>query len=176
MDEALAIACLICTLAFAVARPRGLPEVVVAAPAALLLLATGVVTLSEARDELSDVGATVAFLAAVLVLGELCARAGLFEAAGEWLARGSRGRPVTLLGLVVLLCSVVTAVLSLDATVVFLTPVVFATAGRWARGPGPTRTPASTSPTRPRCCCRSPTCRTCWPSRRRGCRSRASAR
>jgi len=137
VEEALAIACLIGTLAFAVARPRGLPEVAVAAPAALLLLVTGVVTLSEARDELGDVGATVAFLAAVLVLGELCARSGLFEAAGEWLAHGSRGRPVTLLGLVVLLCSVVTAVLSLDATVVFLTPVVFATAGRLGARPRP---------------------------------------
>ncbi len=128
MAEALALLCLAGTLAFAVARPRGLPEVVVAAPVALLLLAAGVVSPGQARDSLDDVGATVAFLAAVLVLGELCARAGLFAAAGRWLADGSRGRPATLLGLVILLCAAVTAVLSLDATVVFVTPVVFATA------------------------------------------------
>ena len=91
MAEALALLCLAGTLAFAVARPRGLPEVVVAAPVALLLLAAGVVSPGQARDSLDDVGATVAFLAAVLVLGELCARAGLFDGrgalAGRWLAR-----------------------------------------------------------------------------------------
>ena len=128
MAEALALLCLAATLAFAVARPRDLPEVVVAAPAAALLLATGVVPVARAEDVLDDIGATVAFLAAVLCLGELCARAGLFEAAGQYLARGSRGRPTALFGLVVILCAAVTAVLSLDATVIFITPVVLATA------------------------------------------------
>jgi arsenical pump membrane protein len=137
MAEALALACLAGTLAFAVVRPRGLPEVVIAAPAALLLMATGVVSLDRAEGVLDDVGATVAFLAAVLALGELCARAGLFEAAGRWLAEGAGGRPAALLGLVVLLCAAVTAVLSLDATVVFLTPVVFATVGVLGARPRP---------------------------------------
>ena len=73
MAEALSLLCLVATLAFAVVRPRGLPEIVFAAPAALLLLATGVVSLGQARDEFGDVGATVAFLAAVLVLGDLSA-------------------------------------------------------------------------------------------------------
>ena len=137
MAEALPLLCLVATLAFAVVRPRGLPEIVFAAPAALLLLATGVVSLGQARDELDDVGATVAFLAAVLVLGDLSARAGLFEAAGQWLAEGSRGRPATLFGLVVVLCSMVTAVLSLDATVVFLTPIAFTTAAVLGARPRP---------------------------------------
>ena len=94
MAEALALLVLAGTLAFAVARPGGLPEVVVAAPAALLLLATGVVSLGQARDDLDDVGATVAFLAAVLALGELGARAGLFDAAGGgWPRERARARP-----------------------------------------------------------------------------------
>jgi arsenical pump membrane protein len=46
------------------------------------------------------------------------------------MATGSRGRPVTLLALVFAVASTVTAVLSLDATVVLLTPVVFATVAR----------------------------------------------
>ncbi len=127
MAEALALLCLASALAFAVVRPRGLPEVVIAAPAAVLLMATGVVSLDGAEQVLDDIGATVAFLAAVLALGELCARAGLFDAAGRWLAEGAARRPPALFGLVVVLCAAVTAVPSLDATVVFLTPVVFAT-------------------------------------------------
>jgi arsenical pump membrane protein len=63
----------------------------------------------------------------VLVLAELSDRAGVFEAAGQAMAAGARGRPVALLGLVFVAGSGITAVLSLDATVVLLTPVVFAT-------------------------------------------------
>jgi arsenical pump membrane protein len=51
----------------------------------------------------------------------------VFEAAGGWMARASGGRPVTLLGLVFVVAAVVTAALSLDATIVLLTPAVFQT-------------------------------------------------
>jgi arsenical pump membrane protein len=79
----------------------------------------------------------IGFLAAVLVLAELCDREGLFEAAGRRMAAGARGRPVALLGLVFVVGSVVTATLSLDATVVLLTPVVFGTASRLLLRPKP---------------------------------------
>ena len=46
------------------------------------------------------------------------------------MARASAGSPRRLLAQVFLIASVTTAVLSLDATVVLLTPVVFATAAR----------------------------------------------
>ena len=118
------------TLVCAIVRPRGLPEAVIAVPAAGLLLALGVLPLGQARAEAGSLGPTIGFLAAVLVLANLCDRYGLFEAAGSWMAAGSRGRPVTLLAFVFGAASVVTAVLSLDATVVLLTPVVFATVAR----------------------------------------------
>src|SRR6201999_2358284 len=66
---------------------------------------------------------------AVLVLAKLCDDEGLFEAAGAAIARvrvGSHG----LLRQVFLIASIITAVLSLDATVVLLTPVVLATVRR----------------------------------------------
>jgi arsenical pump membrane protein len=72
----------------------------------------------------------VGFLAAVLVIARLCDDEGLFRAGGQWLARRSAGRPPRLLVGVFVLASAVTAVLSLDATVVLLTPVVFATASQ----------------------------------------------
>jgi arsenical pump membrane protein len=125
--EILALALLAAVLGTAVVRPRGIPEVAVAVPAALLLIAVGAVSLSAAGDEIEHLAPTVAFLAAMLVLAELCEREGLFSAAGDTMARAARGRPVALLGLVFAVAASTTAVLSLDTTVVLLTPVVFAT-------------------------------------------------
>src|SRR5207249_2305882 len=81
-----------------------------------------------AAAELRALAPTVGFLAAILVLAHLADAEGVFRYAGSVMAAGSRGRPARLLGLVFAVASVVTAVLSLDATVVLLTPVVFATA------------------------------------------------
>ncbi len=130
LAESLAVLLLIATLGCAIVRPRGLPEAAVAVPAAALLLVLGVLPLGQARTEAGSLAPTIGFLAAVLVLANLCDRYGLFEAAGSWMASRSGGRPVPLLVLVFTVASVVTAVLSLDATVVLLTPVVFATVAR----------------------------------------------
>jgi len=60
----------------------------------------------------------------ILVVGEVCARAGVFAYAAQLVARVSRGRAVVLMSGVFVLAALVTAVLSLDATVVLLMPVV----------------------------------------------------
>ncbi len=74
----------------------------------------------------------VGFLAAVLVLAKLCDDEGLFHAAGVYMARHSWGAGQSaarrLLVTVFLIAAGTTAVLSLDATVVLLTPVVLSTA------------------------------------------------
>jgi len=136
-SEAIALVLLAATLAVAVVRPRGLPEAAAAVPAALLVVASGGLSVGEALEEARGLAPTVAFLAAVLVLAELCDREGLFEATGHWMVGASRGRPVALLALVFVVGSAVTAVLSLDATVVLLTPVVFAAAARLRLRPKP---------------------------------------
>lgn len=101
-----------------------------AVPAAGLVIATGAISLGHAREEAARLGPVVGFLAAVLVLAHFCDVEGLFQACGAWMARRAAGSPGRLLGAVFVLASVITAVLSLDATVVLLTPVVFATAAR----------------------------------------------
>jgi arsenical pump membrane protein len=133
----LALLILGATLATAVARPPWLPEAVVATAGAVLLVAVGVIDVARARDALADLAPTVGFLAALLVLADGCRREGLFDALGALMARRAGARPRRLLAMVFAVAAAVTAVLSLDATVVLLTPVVFATAARLRTSPRP---------------------------------------
>ncbi|BEP15263.1 ArsB/NhaD family transporter [Acidothermaceae bacterium B102] len=126
--EVVSVVLLLGALGFAVVRPRGLPEAVAAVPAAAVVLVIGAVSWGHARAETSQLWPVVAFLAVILVLAELCALFGVFTYAGSVMARRSGGSAQRLLVWVFVVASVVTAVLSLDATVVLLTPVVLLTA------------------------------------------------
>ncbi|MCF1598905.1 SLC13 family permease [Streptomyces muensis] len=137
LAETLSVAMLVLVLVCAVVRPFNWPEAVVAVPAAALVVATGAISPAHALDEAEQLGPVIGFLAAVLVLAQLCDDEGLFQACGAWMARSAAGRPRRLLGQVFLAASAITAVLSLDATVVLLTPVVFATAARLGARPKP---------------------------------------
>jgi arsenical pump membrane protein len=137
MSEAVAVVVLAASLLAAIARWRWAPDWAVAASGAVLLVAVGVVSSAGARAALRELGPTVGFLAALLVLADGCRRAGMFDALGALMALGSRGRPGRLLAMVFLVAAATTAVLSLDATVVLLTPIVFATAARLHTNPRP---------------------------------------
>ncbi|MFE2358183.1 SLC13 family permease [Streptomyces parvulus] len=130
LSEAVPFVLLLGVLAFAVLRPRGLPEAVAAVPAAVLAVALGTVTPGQAWEETRTLAPVVVFLALVLMLAYLCAKEGLFEAVGAAVARRCGGSPRRLLSGVFAVACAVTAVLSLDATAVLLTPVVLATAAR----------------------------------------------
>ncbi|WP_245205050.1 SLC13 family permease [Kitasatospora sp. RG8] len=135
--EALSSGLLVLVLVCAVVRPWGWPEAVVAVPAAGLVIVTGAISPTDAWAEAERLGPVIGFLAAVLVLAQLCDDEGLFLACGAWMARTSAGNPRRLLVQVFVVASVITAVLSLDATVVLLTPVVFVTAARLGARPKP---------------------------------------
>ena len=137
MSEAVALVVLGGCLLAAIARWRWAPDWAVAAVGALLLVALGVLSASGARAAIKQLGPTVGFLAALLVLADGCRRAGMFDALGAFMAAGSRGRPDRLLAMVFLVAAGTTAVLSLDATIVLLTPIVFATAARLQTNPRP---------------------------------------
>nr|WP_240675314.1 SLC13 family permease [Cellulomonas endophytica] len=102
-----------------------------------VLLATGALpggaALALARRTLP----VLALVAALTVVAELCAGAGLFAAAADVAARAGRGRRPVLWALVVVLAVLSTAVLSLDTTAVLLTPVVVALARRTGSSPLP---------------------------------------
>ncbi|MFJ9413393.1 SLC13 family permease [Streptomyces sp. NPDC101227] len=129
-SETISLLLLLGVLGFAVRRPAGASEAVAAVPAAAIVVLIGAVSPSEAWAQVHSLLPVVGFLAAVLALAYLCAREGVFEAAGAALARLCAGLPRRLLAGVFALAAAVTAVLSLDATVVLLTPVVLATAAR----------------------------------------------
>ncbi len=123
-------------LVVAYRHPRRRVEATVSVLAAATALASGLLTYEQARTTVLDLAPVVAFLVAILVVAHVCDRAGLFVAAGALLRGGGATR---LLTVAFVLAAAVTAVLSLDATVVLLTPVVVAA----ARGAGVSPRPAA---------------------------------
>lgn len=105
------------------------------------VLLTGRTDAAAAIDSVRPLFRVIAFLVSVLVVSMVCAREGLFSAIGARISRAGRGSATRLLGLSFLAAAVVTSVLNLDATVVLLTPVLIAAAGRT----GTSRRPAAWS-------------------------------
>jgi arsenical pump membrane protein len=135
--DVVAVIALVVMLTVAFVHPRGWVEVLVGVVAAGLVVATGAVHPGGAVDQVRLLAPVVAFLAGILVVAEVCAAEGVFTAVGTIVARASRQDPVRILQLTFLAAAVTTAVLSLDATVVLLTPVVAAAATRTMTGPRP---------------------------------------
>jgi arsenical pump membrane protein len=108
-------------LAVGFLHPRGRVEAATAVVCAAATLATGLLTFDEARDAVDHLAPVVAFLVMILVVSDVCARAGVFTAAAHRVGRWSGDSAARLFTGVFALAAVVTATLSLDATVVLLT-------------------------------------------------------
>ncbi len=126
--DVIPVAALVALLVTAYAHPSGRVEAGVGVLATLATLATGILAWSDVEDTLRHLGPVVLFLVTILVVSDVCARAGLFAAAAARVRDAGGGRAVPIFTGVFLLAAAVTAVLSLDATVVLLTPVVVAAA------------------------------------------------
>jgi arsenical pump membrane protein len=130
MAEAVALLALAAALGAAIARHERAPEALVALGGAAVLIAAGILPWGDARDEAGELAPTLVVLAALLVLGDGCERAGVFDALAARLTASARGSGVRLLALVFAAAAGVTAVLGLDATVVLLTPAALAAAAK----------------------------------------------
>jgi arsenical pump membrane protein len=111
-------------------RPRNLHESVYAGLGGLLVIVTGVEPLEAAWHVLRSNLAVLAFLAGVLLLAAEADETGLFRVASAGAVRVAHGSPRRLFAGVVVVAFVGTALLSLDATAVALTPVVLLAAAR----------------------------------------------
>ena len=126
--DLVAVVALVALLVVAFVHPPPWVEVLSGAVAAAVVLAVGAVDRSGALDEVRLLFPVVAFLAGILVVAELCAAEGVFDAVGGLVARAGRGSPRRMLALTFVAAAATTTALSLDATVVLLTPVVAAAA------------------------------------------------
>jgi arsenical pump membrane protein len=118
------------TLVMIVARPRGLGEAWAAAAGAVAMLLLGAVSPSDALAVGRETADVLLFLLGMMVLTGLVEQAGVFDRLAEAVAGLARGSGLALYSLVFLLAAVVTALLSLDVTVLILTPIVYALVSR----------------------------------------------
>lgn len=107
-------------------RPRRIAEVWWACAGALLLIATGLVTLPQAAHAIREGLDVYLFLAGMMILAELAREEGVFDWAAGVAAGHARGSPRRLFFLIYCVGIAVTALLSNDATAVVLTPAVLA--------------------------------------------------
>lgn len=123
---ALAVTLPLLALCLAVALRGGdkIVEASVAVVGAAFAVLVGAVGTPSATEEVTEIFPTVVFLCVLFVLAHLAANEGVFSWAASLLAHRSDGAPTVLLRRVFAVAAIVTAVLSLDSTVLLLTPVV----------------------------------------------------
>lgn len=118
------------TLAAIVVRPKGIGEAWAAGAGAVAMLALGAIDRDDLRQVAGETADILFFLLGMMLLTWLVEQAGVFDRLAEGVAALARGSGLALYGLVFLLAAVVTALLSLDVTVLILTPIVYALATR----------------------------------------------
>lgn len=122
----ISIAIVAITLLAILVRPRGLSEAWVAAIGATVMVVLGPMQLADVPDVLHETSDVLLFLTGMMVLTVLVEHAGVFDVVAEVFAQLAHGSGVALFCLVFALGAVITAVLSLDVTVIVLTPIIYA--------------------------------------------------
>lgn len=134
---AVAIAVALLALALVLVRPRGLPEGVPVLGGAVLLVLLGVLPVQRALATLGDNINVLLFFAGILAIAGLADEAGVFDAVARTVVRRAHGSPRRLLAGTCLAGTLITAVLSNDATALILTPVIALAARRAGLNPVP---------------------------------------
>jgi arsenical pump membrane protein len=125
------------SIALMLARPRGIPEWVWICGGALLLVAARLLPVSGAIHAVRESADVCLFLAGMMILAELAREEGVFDWVADVAVHHARGSAGRLFFWVYLSGTVVTALLSNDATAVVLTPAVLAAVRRARVDPRP---------------------------------------
>lgn len=120
-----AVACLVAALRLAGWRQLGVGVV-----AALAVVVSGAVPIDGAADAVTELLPVVGYLVAILLIAAFAERGGIFAWLGYAVARAARSSPARLGVLCIGAAAVVTVLLTLDATVVLLAPVLVLAARR----------------------------------------------
>lgn len=131
VPDAVSFAALLILLAGSLRMPAPRTEASLAAVALGLVLVAGTGP-GEVAAAVRELAPILVFLVAILIVADLSDRSGLFTAIGSRL--GSRPSPLSLFRWSFASAAAVTVVLSLDATVVLLTPVVLVAAATGRHG------------------------------------------
>jgi len=125
------------SIALMLVRPRGLPEYVWICGGALLLVAARLLPARAALDAVREGLDVYLFLTGMMLLAELAREEGVFVWVADIAVQHARGSPGRLFFWVYLVGTVVTVLLSNDATAVVLTPAVLAAVRRAKVEPRP---------------------------------------
>ncbi len=125
------------TLVLILVRPRGLNEALGAGSGAIACLLFRLVSFSDIRAIAQQTANVLVFLLGMMIVTGIAEHAGVFEALAERAARASRGSGHLLLLTVFGLGAAITALLSLDVTIIVLTPIVYSVVTRIGIDPLP---------------------------------------
>jgi arsenical pump membrane protein len=118
-------------------RPRRIAEAYWICGGALLLVVARLIPFHQAEHAIHDGLDVYLFLTGMMILAELAREEGVFDWVADAAARHSKNSPPQLFLLIYLTGTIVTAVLSNDATAVVLTPTVLAAVRRVKVEPKP---------------------------------------
>jgi arsenical pump membrane protein len=125
-DHALAFAIILAATFGVITRPFRLPEAIWAVVGAGLLVALGLLPVVDAIAGMRKGVDVYLFLIGMMLIAELARREGLFDWMAALAVGHAKGSPQRLFLLVYLVGTVVTVLLSNDATAIVLTPAVYA--------------------------------------------------
>jgi arsenical pump membrane protein len=109
-----------------IVRPWRLPEAIWAVAGAVALVALGLLPWSDALAGVAKGLDVYLFLTGMMLLAEVARQEGLFDWLASFAVEHARGSPQRLFALVYAVGTVVTVLMSNDATAVVLTPAVYA--------------------------------------------------
>jgi arsenical pump membrane protein len=109
-----------------IVRPFGLPEAIWAAAGAIALVMSGLLPAADALGGIRKGVDVYLFLTGMMLIAELARREGLFDYLAAYAVDHAQGSPQRLFLLVYAVGTLVTILLSNDATAIVLTPAVYA--------------------------------------------------